>query len=72
MQRAWVAYIAPVNHNRINTGLVTNIASNMMNLYSQDDTKDVFQLQDMGTDAGMIVCHHEKHVRTRVSKIFMM
>ena len=41
------AYIAPVNHNRINTGLVTSIASNMMNHYSQDNTKDVFQLQDM-------------------------
>jgi hypothetical protein len=45
------AYIVPVNHNRINTGLVTSIASNMMNCYSQDNTKDVFQLQDMGTDA---------------------
>ncbi len=66
------AYIVPVNHNRINTGLVTSIASNMMNRYSQDDTKDVFQLQDMGTDAGMIVCYHEKHIRTCFSKIFMI
>ncbi len=41
------AYIAPVNHNRINMGLVTSIASNMMNHYLQDNTKDVFQLQDM-------------------------
>ena len=58
------AYIAPVNHNRIKVGLVTTIASNMMNRYSQDDKKDIFQLQDMGTDAGIIVCYHEKHVRT--------
>ena len=58
------AYIAPVNHNRISVGLVTTIASNMMNRYSQDDKKDIFQLQDMGTDAGIIVCYHEKHVRT--------
>ena len=58
------AYIAPVNHNRINVGLVTTIASNMMNRYSQDDKKDIFQLQDMGTDAGIIVCYHEKHVIT--------
>jgi hypothetical protein len=49
------AYIVPVNHNMINVGLVTTTASNMMNRYSQDDTKDVFQLQDMGTDAGIIV-----------------
>jgi hypothetical protein len=42
------AYIGPVNHNRINTGLVTSVASNMlMNHYSQDNTKDVFQLQGM-------------------------
>ena len=66
------AYIEPVNHNRIKTGLVTSIASNMMNHYSQDNTKDVFQLQDMRTDAGMIVCYHEKHLRTCFSKIFMM
>ncbi len=66
------AYIAPVNHNRINMGLVTSIASNMMNHYSQDDTKDVFQLKDIGTDAGMIVCYHEKHARTCFSKIFMI
>ena len=26
-----------------------------MNRYSQDDKKDIFQLQDMGTDAGIIV-----------------
>ena len=65
------AYIAPVHHNRINTGLVTSIASNMMNRYSQDDKKDIFQLQDMGTDAGIIVCYHEKHVRTCCSKIFI-
>ena len=45
--KSLAAYIAPVNHNRINTGLVTSIASNMMNHYSQDNTKDVFQLQDM-------------------------
>ncbi len=64
------AYITPVNHNRINTGLVTSIASNMMNRYSQDNTKDVFQLQEMGTDAGRIVCYHEKHVRTCFRKIF--
>ena len=50
------AYIVPVNHNRINRGLVTSIASNMMGLYSQDDTKDVLQLQDMRTNEGMLFC----------------
>ncbi len=70
--KSLAAYIVPVNHNRINTVLVTSIASNTMNCYSQDDTKDVFQLQDMGTDAGMIVWYHKKHVRTCFSKIFMI
>ncbi len=69
--KSLAAYIAPVNHYRINTVIVTSIASNMMNRYSQDNTKDVFQLQDMGTDTGMIVCYHKKQVRTCFSKIFM-
>jgi hypothetical protein len=38
------AYIVLVNPYRINRGLVTSIASNMMDLYSEDNTKDVFQL----------------------------
>jgi hypothetical protein len=62
--KSLAAYIVPVNHNRINMGRVTRISSYMMNCYSQYDTKDIFQLQDMGTDAGIIVCYHEKHVRT--------
>ena len=35
------AYIVPVNHYRINRGLFTSIASNMMDLYSEDNTEAV-------------------------------
>ena len=39
------AYIAPVNHNKINSGIVVNITSTMMGRYAQDDDKDTSQLQ---------------------------
>jgi hypothetical protein len=34
------AYIAPVNHNKINSNIAVNISSNMMGRYAQDDDKD--------------------------------
>ncbi len=39
------AYIAPVNHNKINTGIAVNIASTMMGRFAQDESKDTPQLQ---------------------------
>ncbi len=58
------AYIAPVNHNRINTGIAVNIASTMMGRFAQDESKDTSQLQEMGLDAGVVVGYSKKHVRT--------
>ena len=57
-------YIAPVNHNKINTGIAVNIASTMMWRFAQDDDKDTSQLQEMGLDAGVVFGYNEKHVRT--------
>ena len=57
-------YIAPVNHNKIDTCIAVNIASTMMGRFAQDETKDTSQLQDMGSDAGVVVGYSEKHVRT--------
>ena len=39
-------YIAPVNHNKINTGITVDIASTMMGRFAQDDNKDTSQLQE--------------------------
>jgi hypothetical protein len=58
------AYIAPVNHNKINTGISVNITSTMMGRFAQDDEKDSSQLQEMGSDAGVVFGYSEKHVRT--------
>jgi hypothetical protein len=57
-------YIAPVNHNKINTGIAVNIASTMMGRFAQDDDKDTSQLQEMGSDAGVVFGYNKKHVRT--------
>ena len=34
------AYIAPVNHNKINSGIAVSITSTVMGRYSQDSDKD--------------------------------
>ncbi len=58
------AYIAPINHNKINTGIAVNIASTMIGRFAQDESKDTSQLQEMGSDTGVVVGYSEKHVRT--------
>jgi hypothetical protein len=45
------AYIAPVNHNSINTSRVASITSIMLDNYCQDTNNDITHLPDMGTDA---------------------
>ncbi len=57
-------YIAPVNHNKINTGITVNIASTTMGWFAQDESKDTSQLQEMGSDMGVVVGYSKKHVRT--------
>jgi hypothetical protein len=49
------AYIAPVNHNSINTSRVASITSTMLGNYCQDtENYDITHLPDMGTDAGVL------------------
>jgi hypothetical protein len=59
--KSLAANIEPVNHNRINTGLVVSIASYMLGHYEQDTDNDTFQLQNMGLDAGVLVGYNEKY-----------
>jgi hypothetical protein len=68
--KSLAAYIALVNHNRINTGLVVSIACIMLGCYAQDTDKDAFQLQDMGLDAGVLIGYNEKNVITLFNHIF--
>ncbi len=48
------AYIAPVNHNSINTSRVASIISTMLDNYCQDTNNDITHLLDMGVDAGVL------------------
>ncbi len=66
------AYIATVNHNRINMGLVTSIVSNMMIVTHKTTLRMYSNYKIWGQMQGMIVCYHEKHVRTCFSKIIMI
>jgi hypothetical protein len=58
------AYIAPVNINRVSTHLVASITSTMLGNYSQDPNKDKLQLQEMDTDAGVIIGYNTQRVST--------
>ncbi len=55
------AYIAPVNHNSINTSRVASITSTMLGNYCQDtENYDITYLPDMGTDAGVLFSYFDR------------
>ncbi len=56
------AYIAPINHNRINSKMVTSIMSTMKGNCCRDESKDNTHLQDMGSDAAVLVGYYNKLV----------
>ena len=49
------AYIAPINHNRIDSKMVASIMSTMTGNYCRDSSMDHTHLQDMGSDAAVLV-----------------
>jgi hypothetical protein len=55
------AYIAPVNHNSINTSRVTSITSTMLGNYCHDTINyDITHMPDMGTDAGVLFGYFDR------------
>ncbi len=55
------AYIAPVNHDLINTSRVASITSTMLGNYCQDtENNDITHLLDMGTDAGVLFGYFDR------------
>jgi len=56
------AYIAPINHNRINIKMVASIMSTMQGNYCRDQSKDSTHLQDMGSDAVVLLGYHDGSV----------
>ncbi len=55
------AYIAPVNHNSINTSRVASTTSTILGNYCQDTNNyDIIHLPDMGTDAGVLFGYFDR------------
>jgi len=61
-ERCMAAYIAPINHNRIDSKMVASIMSTMTGNYCRDASKDNTHLQDMGSDAAVLVGYYDKLV----------
>jgi len=56
------AYIAPINHNRIDSKMVASIISTMTGNYCSDSSMDNTHLQDMGSDAAVLLGYYDKSV----------
>ena len=56
------AYIASINHNRIDTKMVASIMSTMTGNYCRDASMDNTHFQDMGSDAGVLLGYYDKLV----------
>ncbi len=56
------AYIAPINHNRVDSKMVASIMSTMQGNYCRDESKDNTHLQDMGSDAAVLFGYYDKLV----------
>ncbi len=56
------AYIAPVKHNRIDSKMIASIISTMTGNYCRDASMDHMHLQDMGSDAAVLLGYHDKSV----------
>jgi hypothetical protein len=67
----YAAYIVPINHNRIDSKMVASIISTMKGNYCRDESKDNMHLQDMGSDAAVLVGYYNKSVSMCI-KIFIV
>ena len=61
-EKSMAAYIAPINHNRIDSKMVASIISTMTGNYCRDAAMDNTHLQDMGSDAGVLLGYYDKPV----------
>ncbi len=56
------AYIAPINHNRVDSRRVASIMSTMKGNYCRDESLDNTHLQDMGSDAAVLIGYYKESV----------
>jgi hypothetical protein len=57
--KCMAAYIASINHNRIDSKMVASIMSTMKGNYCRDASKDSTHLQDMGSDAAVLFGYYD-------------
>ena len=62
-EKCLAAYIAPINHNRIDSKMVASIISTMKGNYCRDASMDFKHLQDMGSDAAVLLGYYDNSVR---------
>ena len=60
------AYIAPINHDRIDSKMVASIISTMTGNYCRDASMDNMHLQDMGSDAAVLLGYYDNSVSVRI------
>ncbi len=53
-------YIAPVNHNILNTEKALNIAHSILGNFCHGDASKTSQMETMGNDSCMIIGYHDK------------
>ena len=61
-EKCLAAYIAPINHNRIDSKMVASIISTMKGNYCRDASMDNTHLQDMGSDAAVLLGYYDNSV----------
>jgi hypothetical protein len=61
-EKCMAAYIAPIKHNRIDSKMVVRIISTMTRNYCRDASMDNTHLQDMRSDAAVLLGYYDKSV----------
>jgi hypothetical protein len=64
-EKNMAAYIAPINHNRIDSKMVASLISTMTGNYCRDSSMDNTHLQDMGSDAAVLLGYYDKSETTK-------
>jgi hypothetical protein len=60
--KCMAAYIAPINHNRVDSKMVASIMSTIKGNHCRDASKDNTHLQDMGLDAAVLFGYYDSSV----------
>ncbi len=63
-------YVAPVNHNFLNTEKATNIAHTILGNFCHGDESKNSQMETMGMDSCMMFGYHNKVSETQANQSF--